>query len=268
MQLTVLVLGDINGKIGRRAVAAVLPRWREQYQPDFVIANGENLAHGTGITRKTMDEVRAAGVDFFTSGNHIYKKPEANELLAEENAILIRPANFPHGSAGQGLRAVEVKGQSLTIMNLQGQVFMEEPVNNPFHVFDDLYKNISKDSLVLVDFHAEATSEKVAFGWHAAGRAQAVWGTHTHVQTADERILDGCTAYITDLGMAGDRDSVIGVKRDIIIHNFLKKPEDQKQPHDIAETGWAFVDGVKIVLDTATRKAVSIERLHEFVEVR
>lgn len=268
MQLTIIAIGDINGKIGRRAVTAVLPRWRKKHRPDFVIANAENLAHGTGVTRKTLDEVRAAGIDFFTTGNHVYKKPEATELLTEENPTIIRPANFPHGSPGLGVRTVMVKDQPVTIINLQGQVFMEEPVNNPFHSFDQIYKTLDGNSLILVDFHAEATSEKVAFGWHVAGRAQAMWGTHTHVQTADERVLPGGTAYITDLGMVGERDSVIGVKRDIILHNFMKNADDPKQPHDIAETGPAIINAVKIILDAKSRQAVSIERLHEEVEIR
>lgn len=268
MELTILAIGDINGKIGRRAVAAVLPEWRKKHSPDFVIANAENLAHGTGITRKTLDEVKAAGVDFFTSGNHVYKKPEVMELLADEKNNLIRPANFPHGSAGVGMRTITVAGMPVTFMNLQGQVFMQEQVNNPFHAFDELYPQVDPQSICIVDFHCEATSEKVAFGWHVAGRAQAIFGTHTHIQTADERILAGGTAYITDIGMCGERDSVIGVKRDIIIHNFMKGANEPKVNHDIAETGWAIVSGIKLVFDTTTRQAVSIERLHAEVEIR
>lgn len=267
--LTVLTIGDINGKIGRRAVAALLPGWRKKYKPDVVVANAENIAHGIGVTRSTLAEATTAGVDVFTSGNHVFSKPEGVEILNEPDSILIRPANYPLGNPGVGVKKLTVGTTAILVFNLQGQVFMEEQVNNPFRAFDELYgQHADEKTISLVDFHAEATSEKVGFGWYAAGRAQAVWGTHTHVQTADERILDGGTAYITDLGMAGERDSVIGVNRKTIIHNFLAQSEEERLHHDIAETGWAIVEGAVITIDPAARQATAIERLRQTVEVR
>ncbi|MFH0952303.1 MAG: TIGR00282 family metallophosphoesterase [Patescibacteria group bacterium] len=261
-----IAIGDIAGKIGRRAIVEVLPSWKKKYRPDLVIANAENIAHGSGMTRKTLAEVQQAGVDIFTSGDHAFRKPEASEIMIDEASSLIRPANYPTGTIGPGVKIANLGNKKVLVVNLLGQVFIKEAVNNPFTAFNEIYQQHHQSvDAILVDFHAEATSEKIAMGWHVAGRAEALWGTHTHVMTADERILEEHTAYITDIGMTGERDSVIGVKKDIILNNFLEKDTIH---HDFAETGWARVDGIYFEIDLDERKAVKIMRLSEAVEIK
>ncbi|MBU2575876.1 TIGR00282 family metallophosphoesterase [Patescibacteria group bacterium] len=263
--MKILFLGDIVGKIGRRAVAKVLPDWKEEHDPDFVIANGENLAHGKGFTRDTLDEALKAGIDFFTSGNHIAKKSEGLGLLSDKKLPMIRPANYPPNVPGDGYRVIEVGTTKIAVINLVGRHFIKEKFDCPFRAFDDILKDIPKSvKIIFVDFHAEATSEKVAFGWHVDGRASAVVGTHTHIPTADASILPKQTAYITDVGMCGAVDSVIGVEKDDIIAEFL---DQLPRKHDIPETGQAKVNAVMIDIDKKSGKAESIERLDFVVEV-
>jgi metallophosphoesterase (TIGR00282 family) len=215
-----LFVGDIVAGIGRRALASVLPALREEHQPDFVVVNGENAAGGLGITRKTSKEILDLGVDAITLGNHAYRHREVYEYLDTEPRI-IRPANFPKGSPGRGHTVVESNGLRLGVINLSGQVFLDA-VRSPFAEADALLAEL-RDSTdaVLVDMHAEVTSEKVALGWYLDGRVTACVGTHTHVPTADARVLPGGTAYITDVGMTGPRGGVIGVKKEQAIERFL-----------------------------------------------
>lgn len=264
--LTILFFGDIVGKPGRRAMAAVLPELKRELQPDMTIANAENIAHGIGITRKTLDECRAAGVDFFTSGNHVWKKPEVLELFHDASIPLIRPANDPTATTGAGFRAIPVGEHTLVVINLNGQVFLEQEYANPFHEIDRILSSLSQPPTagILVDFHAEATSEKVAFGWHVDGRVSAVLGTHTHVPTADETILPKGTAYITDVGMVGLKESVIGVDKDIILGKFLG---ERTGSHDIPDHGLCVVNAVRLTIDPATRQATSIDRIHREITI-
>jgi 2',3'-cyclic-nucleotide 2'-phosphodiesterase len=206
--------------IGRRALATLLPKLRDEHQPDFVVVNGENAAGGVGITSKTAQEMLDMGVDAITLGNHAYRHRDVYDFLDREPRI-IRPANFPKGSPGRGHTVVESNGTRLGVINLSGQLFLEA-VRSPFAEADALLAEL-RDSTdaVLVDMHAEATSEKVALGWYVDGRATAVVGTHTHVATADARVLPGGTAYITDVGMTGPRGGVIGVKKELAIERFL-----------------------------------------------
>src|SRR3954462_14391364 len=206
--------------MGRRALATVLPALREEHEPDFVVVNGENAAGGVGITSKTARELLGLGGDGITLGTHAYRHRDVYEYLDREPRI-IRPANFPKGSPGRGHTVVESNGTRLGVINLSGQLFLEA-VRSPFAEADALVADL-RDSAdaVLVDMHAEATSEKVALGWHLDGRVLAVIGTHTHVPTADARVLPGGTAYISDAGMTGARGGVIGVKREQIIQRFL-----------------------------------------------
>lgn len=255
--LIVLAFGDVVGRIGRHALAATIKAYRDEFKPDLVIANAENLAHGIGVTRKTLDELTAAGVDCFTSGNHVWKKDEAIELLQDKSVPLLRPANYPPGAAGQGDRVFTIGARRVVVANLQGRVFMNDDVDDPFRAFDALWTKYQNESLAgfIVDFHAEATSEKVAFGWYADGRASAVLGTHTHVPTADARVLPGGTAYISDIGMTGPLNSVIGVDKDIIVRRFLTQLPVK---HEIPESGPAIVNAVAVELDPATGLARSI----------
>ncbi|MGH2762842.1 MAG: TIGR00282 family metallophosphoesterase [Thermoleophilaceae bacterium] len=218
--MKVLFVGDVVGGIGRRTLAALLPGLREQHAPDFVVVNGENAAGGVGITRKTARELLDLGVDAITLGNHAYRHREVYGLLDEEPRI-VRPANYPKGSPGRGHCVVEAGGRRMGVVNLSGQVFLDA-VRSPFAEADALLAELSGEvDAVLVDMHGEATSEKVAMGWHLDGRALACVGTHTHVPTADARVLPGGTAYVTDVGMTGPRGGVIGVKREQALERFL-----------------------------------------------
>lgn len=218
--MKLLFVGDVVAGIGRRALATVLPALREEHQPDFVIVNGENAAGGVGITRKTAQELLELGVDAITLGNHTYRHREVYQYLDNEPRI-VRPANFPKGSPGRGHTVVESNGLRLGVINLSGQVFLEA-VRSPFAEADAALAELrGATDAVLVDMHAEVTSEKVALGWYLDGRVMACVGTHTHVATADARVLPGGTAYITDVGMTGPRGGVIGVKKELAIERFL-----------------------------------------------
>ena len=208
------------GGLGRRTLAALLPELRERHQPDFVVVNGENAAGGVGITQKTAREILDLGVDAITLGNHAYRHREVYELLDREPRI-VRPANYPKGSPGRGHTVVEAGGMRLGVINMSGLLFMDA-VRSPFPEVDALISDLrgSADA-VMLDMHAEATSEKVAMGWHVDGRVLACVGTHTHVATADARVLPGGTAYVTDVGMTGPHGGVIGVKRELALERFL-----------------------------------------------
>ncbi len=211
--LRVLAVGDVIGSPGRRTLRRLLPGIRAEVGADVVIANGENSAGGRGVSRRTAREMRDAGVDVITTGNHIWAQQDVDEALNDDDLRLLRPLNYSPDLTGEGARTIRVKGVNVTVVSLLGRVFMT-PLDDPFAVVDRLITNISSTSsgrpIVIVDFHAEATSEKVAMGWHLAGRAAAIFGTHTHVPTADTRVLPGDTGYVTDLGMVGPMDSVIG----------------------------------------------------------
>src|SRR4051812_32745216 len=216
-----LFVGDVVGGIGRRALAALLPGIRDAHQPDFVIVNGENSAGGVGITEKTARELFEIGADAITLGNHAYRHREVYEYLDREERV-VRPANYPKGSPGRGFTVVEHDGMRLGVVNLSGLVFLDA-VRSPFAEVDSVLSELrGRADAVLVDMHAEATSEKVAMGWHLDGRVTACVGTHPHVPTADGRVLPGGTAYITDVGMTGSRNGVIGVKREQALERFIK----------------------------------------------
>jgi 2',3'-cyclic-nucleotide 2'-phosphodiesterase len=215
-----LFVGDVVGGIGRRTLAALLPEIRDEHQPDFVVVNGENSAGGVGITQKTAGELLDMGADAITLGNHAYRHREVYGLLDREDRI-VRPANYPKGSPGRGHTVIERDGMRLGVVNLSGLVFLQA-VRSPFAEVDALLAELrDRADFVLVDMHAEATSEKVAMGWHLDGRVTACVGTHTHVATADARVLPGGTAYVTDVGMTGPRGGVIGVKREQAVERFL-----------------------------------------------
>jgi len=218
--LRLTFIGDVVGKSGRRALAAVLPRIREAHAPDVVIANAENSAGGFGITAKSISEMAKAGVDFFTTGNHIWDKREGIGILNSMENIL-RPANYPLDAPGRGMALVPGTEGRLAVINVQGRVFMP-PIDCPFQTIDRLIAEMPQSvRVVVVDMHGEATSEKIAMGWHLDGRVSMVLGTHTHVPTSDHRILPEGTAYVTDVGMTGSYDSVLGVKKDAVIDRFL-----------------------------------------------
>ena len=253
--MKLIFVGDVVAGLGRRTLAALLPGMRERHRPDFVVVNGENVAGGVGITRKTAQELLELGADAITLGNHAYRHREVYEYLDTE-ARIVRPANYPKGSPGRGHTVVESDGQRLGVINLSGQVFLSA-VRSPFAEADALLAELrGKADAVLLDMHAEATSEKVAMGWHVDGRALACVGTHTHVATADARVLPGGTAYVTDVGMTGPRGGVIGVKREQALERFLTLTQVRFETSD--EDPWL---NAVVVEGDAHGLAVSIEQL-------
>ncbi len=260
--MKVLFIGDIVGKAGRRAVRQLLPRIKREREIDLTVANGENAAGGTGITPKIADELFSQGIDIITSGNHLWDKKEIMSIVDRERRLL-RPANYPSGVPGFGSVVVESSsGSKVGVINLAGRVFMST-LECPFRTAEMEIKKLRAETfLIIVDMHAEATSEKIAMGWFLDGKVSAVVGTHTHVQTADERLLPQGTAYISDIGMTGSMDSVIGVKTDIILHRFLTQ-----LPVRFEAAGEdAQLAGVILDLDPATGKATSIERIQMKLE--
>ncbi|MBN1778877.1 MAG: TIGR00282 family metallophosphoesterase [Candidatus Buchananbacteria bacterium] len=263
--MRILFFGDVVGKIARRALKIALPDLKSQFEPDVIIANIENVAHGTGITEKTKQELKEIGIDYFTSGDHIFDKPEIGELINKKDFDLIRPANYPKNDPGQGYKIVEVGTRKLMIVNLSGQVFMKRECGNPFTAIDEIIKQAEKqNAAIIVDLHAEATSEKIAFGLYVDGRVAAVVGTHTHVPTADAKILPKGTAYVTDLGMVGAVDSVLGMTKEISIQRFLNQ---ETRLERIPETGAVEIGAAIIDIDPKEKIAKKIVKLDKIVEV-
>jgi 2',3'-cyclic-nucleotide 2'-phosphodiesterase len=250
-----LFVGDVVGGLGRRTLAGLLPGMRERYEPDFVVVNGENSAGGVGITEKTGRELLELGADAITLGNHAYRHRDVYGYLDREQRI-VRPANYPKGSPGRGHTVVERGGRRLAVVNLSGQLFVEA-TRSPFSEIDAvLAELLGKADHVLVDFHGEATSEKVAMGWYLDGRVTACVGTHTHVPTADARVLPGGSAYVTDVGMTGPRGGVIGVKRELALERFLTLTQVRFETSE--EDPW--LNGVLVEADENGR-ATRIEQL-------
>jgi metallophosphoesterase (TIGR00282 family) len=217
--MRVLFIGDVVGKPGREGLAATMPTLREEHKPELVIVNGENVAGGVGITEDTAKEVFAAGADAITLGNHAYRHREVFPYLDAE-ARIVRPTNYPESNPGRGHTIVDAAGMRVAVVNLSGSMHLQVETS-PFPAADRLLEELSgRADAVIVDFHAELTSEKVAMGWHLDGRVAAVLGTHTHVPTADARVLDGGTAYVTDVGMTGSRAGIIGVRREQALEAF------------------------------------------------
>lgn len=257
--MKVLMIGDIVGRPGRRAVLELLPKLMRVHRADLIVANGENAAGGNGITREIADELLSCGIDILTMGNHVWDKKDVLEFIDLEPKIL-RPANYPPGTPGRGFTVIKTpNGCSVGVINLSGRVFLSN-LDCPFRAVDLILEEIKKVTpVIIVDFHAEATSEKVAFGWYLAGKVSAVCGTHTHVQTADARVLPRGTAYISDVGMTGPRDSVLGVKKEAVITKFLTQMPVRFE----VATGVAQMNAVLIEINQDNGRAVSIERIQE-----
>ncbi len=260
--MNLLFLGDIVGKPGRLAVRAVLPKLIHRQEVSFVIANCENVSHGAGVEPDNCRELLSAGVDVLTSGNHIWRKREIVEYIEREPRLL-RPANFPPGTPGVGWRCFRTPdGVEVAVVNLIGRVFMDA-IDCPFQAADAILAALAgRTPVIFVDMHAEATSEKGAMGWHLAGRVSAVVGSHTHVQTADERVLEPGTAFLTDAGMCGPIDSVIGVKRELAIRRFITHLPTKFEP----AAGRTVVQGAVVRVDSASGRASAITRVQEYVE--
>jgi metallophosphoesterase (TIGR00282 family) len=254
-EIRVLFLGDVIGKPGRKAVEQFI----RTVDADFRIINGENLAGGIGITPKLALEMLACGADMITTGNHVWKKREMVPFLMEEERVL-RPLNYPHGTPGFGYRIIKKNGKKLCVANIEGRVFMG-PLESPFRAMEEVIAAVQREAPIVVDFHAEATSEKIAMGWFLDGKVAALFGTHTHVQTADERILPRGTGYITDAGMTGPTDSVIGMDKRAVLERFITLlPQKYEVGNDDVE-----VQGVLLTIDGESHKCLKIERIKERV---
>lgn len=254
------------GKLGRRAVAEVMAGYKKKYKPDLVMANAENLAHGIGMTMDTVMEMFEAGVDLLTGGNHSFKKKGYEEIFTNFENKVLRPANYPAGVAGRGYTTLKVKGKRVVAINLCGRVFLDEDLDDPFKGFDQILEllKIAKNDIVVVDFHAEATSEKRAFGSYTDGQASAVVGSHTHVPTADNKILPMGTAYVTDIGMVGATDSVLGVDKTGPLTRFLTQLPAK---FEMVEQGAVEVSAVLIEVDGKSGRAKSIKRVDSQIEI-
>ena len=256
--MRILFIGDINGKPGRECVKQLLPGLKDELAVDFTIGNVENAASGFGVTPSVLDELFFYGLDAATSGNHIWDKKEVMNIIDSEERLL-RPANYPEGVKGRGSRVFRTKnGVNIGVLNLEGRTFMT-PIDCPFRIGKAEVAKLKKDAkIIIVDFHAEATSEKNALAHYLDGSITALLGTHTHVQTADERVFLGGTAYITDAGMTGPYESVIGIKKEMALERFLTSV---KTKFEVAEDGAALA-GCLIEADETTGLAKSIQRIY------
>ena len=256
--MRILFIGDIFGKPGREIARRAIPAFVEQRDIDFVIANVENSAAGFGVTGDIADTILSYGVDVMTSGNHIWDKKEVLDYIPRQTKLL-RPANFPPGAPGRGSYVGRTRtGEPVGVLNLMGRIFMA-PLDDPFAAaLREVDAMRSKTRVIIVDFHGEATSEKVAMGWHLDGRVTAVFGTHTHVQTADERVLPKGTACLTDVGMTGPHDSIIGVTVEAALARFVNGMPSKFE----AASGPGRLNAVIVTADPATGKATAIERLN------
>jgi 2',3'-cyclic-nucleotide 2'-phosphodiesterase len=257
--MNILFLGDIVGRAGRTAVRDLLPTLKAKYHPEYVIANGENSAAGFGITRSVYDElIYDYDINTLTSGNHVWDKKEIFKDFPTMEKLL-RPANYPECMHGKGYRIDTVQGTGICVVSLLGRVFVHSGIDCPFRTMDKILAEVKdKAKIIIVDFHAETTSEKRALGFYLDGRVSAVIGTHTHVQTADEQILPNGTAYITDAGMVGPRDSVLGMQTQTAINRFLYGINER---FEVVESGTVDLCGCLVTIDETTGKATEIKRI-------
>ncbi|HJP41218.1 MAG TPA: TIGR00282 family metallophosphoesterase [Dehalococcoidia bacterium] len=249
--MKLLFLGDIVGSCGRKAVVESVPRLRRELELDYVVANGENVAGGRGITESTALQLFDCGIDIISGGNHTFQHRDSYEFL-DHDARILRPINYPPGAPGRGI----ANTGDLTVVNVMGRTFMGGDFDDPFRAVDAALETVDSRRFVLVDFHAEATSEKQALGWHLDGRVAAVIGTHTHVPTADHRVLPQGTGYCTDAGMCGARDSVIGDDVDAVLTRFLTQMPTRLPAAD----GPAIINGVLLEIDRESLRTTHIER--------
>ncbi|MBU0722233.1 YmdB family metallophosphoesterase [Patescibacteria group bacterium] len=264
--LNILFIGEVNGKIGRRVVQAILPKLKKQLKPDFVIVNADNLAHGNGVSGATIKEMLAAGVDALTGGDHCFGNTGSLNVY-DSDLPLLRPANYSKNAPGKGFTVIELKnGHKILLISLIGQVFMSMNYDNPFIKVDEILSNLAKNNLsaIIIDIHAEATSEKIALAHYLDGRISAVIGTHTHIMTADARITTTGTALITDVGMTGFADGVLGTDKQGIIKTFLTQI---KTSHVIPENGRAIFNAVFLQIDPDTKKTLSIKSITKYINI-
>lgn len=256
--MNILFIGDIFGSLGRSMLEKHLAKIKADYQINFVIANGENAAHGRGITEQIYKFLMEQGIHVITLGNHSFDNRDVFNII-DSAKNLIRPANYDASVPGKGYGIYNYNGLKIAVISLMGRVFMP-PLDCPFRTFDKIYDDIKAEAdVIIVDFHAEASSEKIAFGYYVDGRATLVVGTHTHVQTADQRLLEQGTAYITDVGMTGPLNGVIGMEKQSVIAKLINQMPNRFSP---VEQGESQLNAIVVTIDPKTHKAVKIERIH------
>ncbi|MFH1583365.1 MAG: TIGR00282 family metallophosphoesterase [Candidatus Falkowbacteria bacterium] len=264
--LNILFIGEVNGKIGRRAVQEILPELKKELKLDLVIINADNLAHGNGVSEATIKEMLAIGVNAFTGGDHCFGNIGSLNVY-DGDLPLLRPANYSKNAPGKGFTVIELKnGHKILLISLIGQIFMPMNHDNPFIKIDEILSNLANNNLsaIIIDIHAEATSEKIALAHYLDGRASAILGTHTHVMTADAQISESGTALITDVGMTGFALGVLGVDKEGIIKTFLTQI---KTSHVVPENGRAIFNAVFLQIDPDTKKTVSIEPITKYINI-
>lgn len=257
--MNIMMIGDICGQPGRRTAAHFIPLLKEKYNLDLIIANGENSAGGVGITANVLKELFSMGIDSITTGNHVWDKKEVFDFIDLESN-LIRPANYPPGTPGRGYHILSVQGRNVAIINLLGRVFMP-PIDCPFRTASEILCEIRDTcEVIIIDFHAEATSEKLSLGWYLDGQVSCIAGTHTHIQTADERVLPQGTAYISDIGMVGTLNSVLGVDKEPVIKKFLTGLPTR---FTVATGNESIFCAIIIKVDPSSNKVSEITRIQE-----
>lgn len=258
--MKILCVGDVCGSVGCETVKKLLPKIKRKHNVDLTIINGENSADGNGILPKSADSLFSSGADVITGGNHSFRRREIFDEL-EENPFLLRPANYPENIAGKGVCIIDFGRFRVAVINISGQVYLDS-LNCPFKTADNIISELNKQNIknIIIDFHAEATSEKRAFGFYLDGKVSAVFGTHTHIQTADNQILPGGTGYITDIGMTGPKNSVLGVKKEIIIEKFINKVCDK---FSIETDSPMMLNGCIFEIDEKTGKCLNTELINE-----
>lgn len=261
--IKIIAFGDIIGRPGREALKKIIPDIRKQYLPDIIIANGENLAHNEGLTEKILNEVLGYGIDFITLGDHAFdREKEMVRIFSRKSYPIIRPANYPLGVPGEGWRIIEIKKSKIAILNLMGRVFFREILDCPFRTSEKALAEIKKETnAIICDFHAEATSEKKAMGYHLDGRASLVYGTHTHIPTADEQILPQKTAYLTDIGMTGPKTSVIGSDPEISLKHFISQMPFN---YEISKDAEIEANAIFAEISSKDGKVLNFERIRKF----
>jgi len=263
--MKILAIGDIYAKLGRKTITKVLPDLRKEFDIDLVIANCENLTHGSGFIEKHIKEMQDAGVDFFTTGNHAFGRESSVNILEKQGSPVIRPANFPcpEQTPGKGYSILQLKnGKKVLIVNLLGQAFIRQDVTSPISVINQILEETKGEDIdaTIIDFHAEATAEKYALAFYLDGRVSGIFGTHTHVPTADERVLPKGTAFICDVGMSGAYNSVIGLDLDMAIDNYRTQIARKHEPQ---ETGDTVFNGVLMDIDEKTKLATNIMHIQK-----
>lgn len=261
--MKILFFGDVVGRPGREALRYIIPLWKKEYAPDIIIANGENMAHGKGISEKGVQEIISAGVDIITTGNHAVDGPNALELLKDEHYPVIRPINFLPNIPGRGFLIKNVNGKDFLIINAIGNIHMKKIYQLPFPLVDEVLTKHPTIKHILLDWHAEATSEKIAMGWHLDGRVSAVVGSHTHTPTADERILPLGTGFVSDTGMVGPHNSVIGEDIKFNLHRLISQLPGKT---DMAVAPPYEINAVFIEINDELGKTISIKRLRKIVD--